>query len=274
MMRAKGFAWVMAASSCSPPTCGEDVSFGEVNTRLGGWQTYVLVVDVNALRGKSLQSLEGLLLLVVEATVESEVLGNELQLLVVANAANDLQALVLGELANKLTDSSRSSRHEDRLALLRFSNGVERAVRGQTRHTQCADEELGVKLVWVLQNLEAVRLLLADSNVLLGVRSRGVNEVSRLELLVVALDHGDDGRVGDWLAEIEWRSVALDFRSPHAATLVWVEGDIVNLDGDTALWRSLLGVEVAAFDLEVLASLGPAGWDLSEDEGLVLNHLV
>ena len=46
----------------------------------------------------------------------------------------------------------------------------------------------------------------------------------------------------------------------------------MDLDGDAAGWGSLVGVEVAGLDLEVLAGLREAGGVVGVDEGLVLNH--
>ena len=60
----------------------------------------VLVVDVDALGREALEGVERLLLLVVEAGVEAELLGDEVELLVLADGADDGQALVLGELAD------------------------------------------------------------------------------------------------------------------------------------------------------------------------------
>ena len=62
--------------------------------------TDVLVVDVDTVRGEAGERVGSLLLLVVEAMVEVELLGDEFELLVVTDTSNDSKTFVLGELAN------------------------------------------------------------------------------------------------------------------------------------------------------------------------------
>ena len=56
----------------------------------------VLVVDIDTVRREAGERIGGFLGLVVEAVVEAELVLDELEFLVVADGADDLQALVLG----------------------------------------------------------------------------------------------------------------------------------------------------------------------------------
>lgn len=235
--------------------------------------TDVLVVDVNALGSQALESLERLLGLVVEAAVEAELLGDEVELLVVADGADDGQALVLGELADELADGAGGGGDEDGLALLGDADVVEGRVGSETRHAEWAEEELGVEVVGVLDHVGGLGDFLGENSVLCG---GGLEEradlVAGLELGVVALEDGGDAAVGDGRVQFKSGSVGLDVGRAHAATLVGVEGDVVDLDGDAAGGRGLLGVEAIVLDGDVLAGDDLLAGVGDVCEGLVLHH--
>ena len=115
----------------------------------------VVVVDVNTLRGEALQRVVGRLLLVVPSSVETELLGDVLQLGIVANTADDRQALVLGQLAHQRADGTSGRGDEDGLALLGLADLKKTGVGRQSGHAQSADEHVQAEIVWVLQHLEA-----------------------------------------------------------------------------------------------------------------------
>jgi hypothetical protein len=235
--------------------------------------TNVLVVDVDTVGSKSGESIGRLLVLVVECTVETEVVGDVVLLLIVTDGTDDLQPLVLGDLANELADGTRSSTDEDGLALLGLTNGVEARVGGKTGHAEGTDEELGVEVVRVFELASRGSLVLGDDAVLGSVLHHD-NSIAGLELVVVGLENGRDTRVGDGLAESKGRGVGLDAGITHAATLVGVEADVVVLDGEATLRRCLLDIELGRLDGQVLAGNGEALGDLLEDQCLVLNHCV
>jgi hypothetical protein len=235
--------------------------------------TNVLVVDVDTVGSKSGESIGRLLVLVVESTVETKVVGDVVLLLVVTDGTDDLQALVLGELANELADGTRGSTDEDGLTLLGLTNGVEARVGGKAGHAEGTDEELGVEVVGVLELASRGSLVLGDDAVLGSVLHHDDN-IAGLELVVVRLENGRDTRVGDGLAKGEGRGVGLDAGITHAATLVGVEADVVVLDGEATLGRCLLNIKLGRLDGQVLAGNGEALGDLLEDQSLVLNHCV
>lgn len=172
-------------------------------------QTHVLVVDINAIRCQSLQSLKRLLLLVVETSIETQLLSNEVQLLVISNTSNNGQPLVLGQLTDNLTDSSTSSRDEDCLTLLRRTDLIQRAVSRQARHSQSTGEDLGVELVRVVQDAISIifDFLGSHSTVLLHPVARSYNNVSSFEGWVVRFDDADNGAVVNRLPECVRRGV-------------------------------------------------------------------
>ena len=130
--------------------------------------TDVLVVDVDTLGSEMSKGISGLLVLVVEAAIEAERLGDVLELLVRADGSNDAQTLVLGELADQLADSSTGSGDEDGLALLGLADLVQRRVCGQTGHAEGTEEDTNVlEAKGVVQLLDAGQLLLAKGDVLL-----------------------------------------------------------------------------------------------------------
>lgn len=233
----------------------------------------VLVVDVDAVGGEAGEGVGGLLGLVVEARVESEVVLDELELLVVTDGADDGQALVLGELANELANGAGRGGDEDCLALLGLADLVEGGPRGQAGHAQGTEEVLGVKVVGVLELPDGLDGLGVEEGVLLnGCDAESDEELAFLEVRVVGLDDLEDGAVGDGLAELEGRRVGLLRGVAHAATLVGVERRVEVLNDETALGDLLLEIELADLDSEVLPGNRPAYRRLLEDETLVLNH--
>lgn len=160
-----------------------------VDRSLKVFTTNVLVVDVDTVGSKSGEGIGRLLVLVVEGTVEAKVVGDVVLLLVIADGADDLQALVLGELANELTNGTRCGTDEDGLALLGLTNGVEARVGGKTGHAEGANEELGVEVVGVLELAGGSSLVLGDDTVLSSVLHHN-NDIAGLELVVVRLEDG------------------------------------------------------------------------------------
>jgi len=233
----------------------------------------VLVVDVDAVGREALEGVDGLLLLVVEAAVEAELLDDEVELLILTDGADDSQALVLGELPNELPNRTSGGGDEDGLALLGEADVVEGRVCGQTGHTKGTEEELGIEVVGVLDNSGAIGDRLRESSVLCcGSGEEGDDLVAGLELLVVALEDGGNAAVGDGAVQLEGRAVGLDVARAHAATLVGVEGDIVDLDGDAASRRGLVDVEGVVLDANVLAGNDLLAGVSEVCEGLVLHH--
>lgn len=232
----------------------------------------VLVVDVDAVRGEFLQRLARLDLLVVEALVEIELLLDEVELVVAADAADDRQALVFGELAHQLADGTGRGGDEDRLALLGHADVVETRVGRQTGHAQGADEELGVELVGVVQFLQhVVRRLLRNHGVFFR-SEHARHDISFLEFGVVGFEHLRNNAVGDRLTEVEGRGVRFRAWGSHAAALVGVEGGIEVFRGDAVLGRFLVEVEVPSFNGQVFPRDRPSGRDVFEDETFILDH--
>lgn len=232
----------------------------------------VLVVDVDAVRGEFLQGLARLDIFIVEALVEVELLLDEVELVVAADAADDRQALVFSELAHQLADGTGGGGDEDRLSLLGRADIVETRVGRQSGHAQGADEELGVEIVGVIQFPQhVVRHLLRNHRVFFR-SERSCHDVSFLELGVVGFQHLRNNVVGDRLTEVEGRGVRFCPWGSHAATLVGVEGGIEVFRGDAVLGRFLVEVEVPSFNGQVFPRDRPSGRDVFEDETFILDH--
>lgn len=234
--------------------------------------TDVLVVNVNTLRSQPLEGIERLLLLVVEAAIEAELVDDEVKLLVGADGADNLQALALGDLANDLADSTGSTADEDGLAGLGLANLLVRRPSGQTGHAEGTEEEAEVlKAVLVVDlGLDNLADLGLGEGGILGNGQMGNNEVTGLVVGVVGLEDLGDGVVGDGATELVSGSVGLDAGVTHAAALVGVEGGPEDGDGHTARGRSGIGVEATVLDDDVLAGDGVSLGDLLEDESLVV----
>lgn len=236
-----------------------------------GLTANVLVVDVDALRSQAGESVGRLLLLVVEASIELELVGDEIELLVVTDAANDGQALELGQLADNLADGTAGGGDEDGLALLGLANLVKGAEGGQAGHAERANEVGGVEVMAVLDEADGLGLLGGEGAVLLD-GDHADDDITGLELLGVALQDLGDDIVVDGLVELEGGEVGLDLGVPHAGTLVGVQRGIVVLERDAASRRSGVQVEATVLDGEVNTGLGDANGRVLEDEALVLDH--
>lgn len=231
--------------------------------------TDVLIVDIQTLRGQTCQGISRLLRLVVESTIEAQLLDDEVELLIRSNGSNDLQTLVLSELADQLADSATSGGDEDGLALLGLADLVEGGVGSQTGHAEGADEDAEVlDAEGVLEGADAGELLSADGDVLLD-REEADDQVALLVGGGVgAEDLGDDAAV-DGSVEGEGGRVGLDVGGAHAATHVGVEAGIEGLHEDAALRGRGGGVVRGLLNDDVLAGDEVAGGDLLEDEALV-----
>lgn len=232
----------------------------------------VLKVDVDALGGDALEAVGGLLLLVVEAAVEAELLGDEVELLVAADGADDAEALVLGDLADDLADGAGGRADEDGLALLGLTDLVETGPGGQTGHAQGSEEQVQGQVVRVVDLLHGADGGLGD-DVVLGNGREGDDKVASLEVGAVRLEHAGGDVVDHGAVHLKGGHVALDPGVAHAAAQVRVERGRQDLDGDTTIGGSGLGVEAAVLDHQVLAGDRVVDRGLLEDESLVLNHL-
>lgn len=119
-------------------------------------------------------------------------------------------------------------------------------------------------LAGLLQDLRCDASVLSDGRV-------GVDEVALGKVWAVALEDLADGAVGDRPVQLEGGGVGLCAGFAHATALVGVEGGVEDLNDQAAL-RSIVEVNGAVLDGEVLASYRETGGDLLEDESLVLGH--
>lgn len=243
--------------------------------------TDVLVVDIDTLGRQPLEGIERLLLLVVEAAIEAELFDDEVQLLVAADGANDLETLALGDLADDLADGTGSTADEDGLALLGLADLLVRRPSGQAGHAKGTEEEAEVLEVVLVVDLGLHKLadnathdltdLLLGEGGILGDGQVGNHQVAGLVVGVVGLENLGDGVVGDGPVEGVSGSVGLDAGVTHAAALVGVEGGVEDGDGHTTRGRSGVGVEATVLDDEVLTRDGVARGNLLEDKSLVLD---
>lgn len=229
----------------------------------------VLKVHVNTLGCEALEGVVRGLGLVVEAGVEAKLVEDEVELLVAADGANDLDALSLGELADNLADSAGGGGDEDGFTLLGLADVVEALVGGHTGHAESADEQWEVDVVGVGDLEEAGKELGGDRSVLGVGAHEGGDEITGGELGGVgALNAGDD-RGNDNGALLERRDVGLaGLGGAHAAAHIGVERRVEDLDEDAAV-KVLLEVDGAILGDEVLAGNRQALGDLLEDERLV-----
>lgn len=231
----------------------------------------ILVVNVDAVGGQALQRIARLLLFVVEAGVEAELPGDEVELLVGADGPNDGQALLLGDLADQLADGAGGRRDEDGLAPLGLSNLVQARPGREAGHAQGAGEDGQVQVVGVVDLEDALALDVCDGGVL-GQRGVGFDDVARLEVGAVALDHLAHRVVDNGVVERKGRRVRLDAGVAHLGAQVGVERGVEHLDDEAALGGTL-EVDFARLHDEVLAGDGQALGDLLVDESLVGDHL-
>lgn len=235
--------------------------------------TNILVVDVDTARRQASQSVCGLLVLVVEAAVEAQLLGDVLEFLVRSDAANDLKTLVLGDLANQLTDSTTCRRDEDGLTLLGLTNLVERRVGGQTGHAQGTKVDTDVlNFQGVLKHAEGSRGLLAIQSDIILDGDVADDDVALLVGVIVGADNLGDGAAVEGLVEVEGRSVGLDVGRAHTATHVGVEAGVERLHDDTIFGGGNVGVIGGRLDDNVLTRDGVSLGDLLEDKRLVGCH--
>lgn len=236
--------------------------------------TDVLIVDVDTLGGETGKSISGLLVLVVEATVKAQGLGDVLKLLVGTNGANDAQTLVFGELANELADGSTGRRNEDGLALLGLTNLVQGGVRGQAGHTKGTEEDADVlETERVLELVDADQLLLTEGDILLH-GDMAEDEVTLLVAGVVGTDDLSDGGALNGLVEGKGGAVGLDLGGAHAATHVRVKAGVEGLQDDTVVGGSNVGVIGTGLDGQVLAGDRVSLGNGLEDESLVGHYEV
>ncbi|KAL2279038.1 hypothetical protein FJTKL_14016 [Diaporthe vaccinii] len=252
-------------SACdNPAICvhGLKCSFQDLTTN-------VLIVDVDTIRRQPLQRIVGRLLLVVRGGVETKLLGDVVQLLIRANAADDGETLVLGELAHDLAHGAGSAADENGLALLGLADLVQGRIGREARHAQLADEEREVEVVGVVDLEHALPGddLLGGVGVL-GDVDKGRDQVALLEARAVGLeDLGDAGAVDGPAQLVGWR-VRLDACVPHAAPHVGVEAGDEVLEDQAAFGDGIQVNGPILYD-EVLSGHGEALGDLLEDEGLV-----
>lgn len=231
----------------------------------------ILKVNVDSIGGEPLEGSGGGLLLVVEARVEAQLLGDEVELLVGSDGSNDGQALALGDLADDLADGTGGGADEDGLTLLGLADPVKAGPGGQARHAQRAEEQGQVEAVGVLDLADHGGLGVLDAGVLrngdVGDDGLALGEAGR-----VALEDGGDDRVGDALADLEGRRVRLDAGVAHLAAQVRIEGGVEDLEDEAAL-GGRVNVDGSVLDSEMLPGHGHARGDLLEDERLVGGHV-
>lgn len=223
----------------------------------------VLKVDINTIRSEPRQGIKGALLLVVEATVEAELLGDEIQLGVGPDGANDLQAQLLGDLADDLAHGARGRAHEDGLALLRPADLLQARVGRQARHAEGAQEHAEVEVRRVLELLHAVHARGARrDDPVLGDGEEGLDELALGVVRVPGLEDPRDGGVHDGLADLERRRVRLHLGVAHAAPEIRVVRGVQVLDQEAALGGcGARYVEGLVLHYEVLAWFGHTCWD-------------
>lgn len=231
----------------------------------------VFPVDIDALRCQPLQRIKRLLLLVVEATVEAQLLGDELELGIRSNRSDNLESLLLGDLADDLAHSTSRRADEDGLALLGLADLVESSVGRQTGHTEGTEEVGQLEVVRVVDLPDALHHLLGDADVL-GEGKVAEDGLALLEVWVVGLEHLGDGVVHDGRVEVEGGCVGRGAGFTHLAAEVRVVRGVADLDNQAAGWCCLIEVNWSVLDDDVLARHGCAGGHLLEDESLVLCH--
>ena len=234
--------------------------------------TDVLVVDVDTVGGQAGQGIGGLLVLVVESRVEAQIFDDVVQLVIRADTADDLEALVLGNLANELTDSTTGRGNKDGLTLLGLADLVERRVGRETGHTQGTEEDTDIfNSQGVLNTANSANLLTVQSNILLD-GDEANDQVALLVAGVVGADDLGNGAAVEGLSEVEGGSVGLDISRAHTAAHVGVIAGVDGLHDDAVVGGGHVGVIGGGLNGNVLAGGGITLGDLLEDESLVGSH--
>lgn len=215
----------------------------------------VLEVNIDALGCQARQSVEGALLLIVETSIEAELLNDKVELGVGADGADDAQALVLGELADNLADGASGRADKDGLTGLGAADLLQARVRRQARHAQRAQEHTQVKIRRVLDLFDASGRGVRDHTVL-GDGQERLDEVALLEVRVGGLQDPRERPVQHGPVQLEGWRVRLHGRVPHPAPQVRVVGGVEDLEDQAALRRVLVDVEGPVLDSEVLPGLG------------------
>lgn len=177
----------------------------------------VLKVNVDTVGCKSGKSLLGALLLVVEGGIKSKLLGDEVELLIRTDGADNCQAFSLGHLANNLTHSTSSGADKDGLALLRLADLVQTSPSGESWHSERSQEQGEVQVVGVVDLSGSCHAVLGHARVLGNGKIRH-DEIALCKIRGVALEDLCDGVVCDWLANLESRRIRLDARVSHLAS--------------------------------------------------------
>lgn len=230
----------------------------------------VLKVNVDALGRQPGQRVRGVLLLVVEAGVEAELLGDEVELLVGADGADDGEALALGDLADDLADGAGGGAHEDGLAGLGFPDLVQAGPGREPGHAEGPEEQAQVEAVRVADLADAGGGRVRHHGVL-GDGREGEDDVALGEALGAAPEHLGDDAVEHRPVQVKGRRVRLLLGRAHAPAEVGVHRGLLDLEHEAAL-GGRVDVRGAVLDGQVLAGDGEALGDLFEDERLVLDH--
>lgn len=234
----------------------------------------VVVEDVDALAARQAGQDLGrrpLLRLVVPPAVEAELLGDELELLVRAHAAQHRQPFVLGQLAHQLPDGARGAADEDGLALLGLADLVERRIRRQARHAQRAEEVADVLGGVGLVDLGGQGALVVARHDIIFLDGQAAGDDVALGITVHSRfqDFGQGAGL-EWTADGERWRVGLDLGVAQQASHIRVEGDVEGFQQQAVGRQLLVQVDlVHVFDLQMLAHHGEVRGDLLEDQGLV-----
>ena len=111
--------------------------------------THVIIIHIHPLRRQPSQRILRLLPLVVESTIEPQVVDDVPHLLVAPRRADDSQSLPLGELAYDLADCARGAADEDGLSRLGLADLVEGGVRCESGVVEGAEKVGEGKVMWV-----------------------------------------------------------------------------------------------------------------------------
>lgn len=182
----------------------------------GGFEVFaadVFVVDVDAVGGETLEGRRGGFLLVVESGVESEIFGDEFELLVGSDGSDDGESLVFAHLAHYLTDGSGGGGDKDGFAFSGLADLVQGRVCGESGHAKASEEvaEIGdsigiVQLVERGDGAECASRIGREDGVLLDVEST-VDDIARLKFIGSRLQDLCDCKTRHGFAEVEGGAV-------------------------------------------------------------------